>query len=232
MVYKVLDELCQLGLAEKNEQAGKIAVFSPSHPIKLKDLAANKEREAKDAQLALGSILPALTSQFNLVSGLPGVESFEGIGGLSKVYDDILQTKKDLLLFRSYLDNDHPEIDKLVNRQIKLQVANNIHTLALTPTDEDSLAEITEKDEKNLVSRRMIPRNKFELNSQIMVYGEKVAITSLGPAMISTIIDNEAISATFRTLFSYCWEKSLPDHNKLLSMASADKNSRTDELMQ
>lgn len=216
LVYKVLDQLVAIGLTEKKEKIGKVATFFPAHPFKLRDLAKEKEAEAKEAQFALTSILPALISDFNLVSGQPGISFFEGIEGLTKIYDDIIDTGKDIILFRSIYDDDHPELGKLVERQIKRQIEKGIHTLALTPLAEDTPISVINGDEKNLVKRRIIRRDKFILDSQIIIYGQKVAIVSLKNKLISTIIDNEDINNTWRTIFQYIWEKAGPESDKML----------------
>lgn len=217
LVYKVLDQLVSLGLVEKIDEKGRVANFLAQHPIKLRDLAEQKEREAKDAQVALASVLPALISDFNMISGQPGISFFEGVEGLAKVYNDVVLVGKDIMLFRSVYDDDHPELAKLVEKQIKRQVEKGLHTLALTPLSKDTQVTVIESDDKNLVKRRVVPREKFILDSQIIIYGNKVAIVSLKNKLISTIIDNEDINNTWRTIFHYIWEKAGSESDKILA---------------
>ena len=119
-----------------------------------------------------------MISEFNLVSSLPGVESFEGITGLQKIYDDTIKTGKDVQLLRSIYDNDNPQLAKIVEKHIKLRVANKIHSQILTAshlaTKEYPTKDMSEQDEKNLVSRRVLPRAQFSLPAQVIIYGNKV----------------------------------------------------------
>src|SRR3989344_695186 len=81
LVYKVLEELEEVNLVEQKKPAGTVAVFIPAHPLKLKDLAEQRERQAKDAQRILESVLGGLVSDYNLAVGKPGVQFYEGKEG-------------------------------------------------------------------------------------------------------------------------------------------------------
>ncbi|MDO8183927.1 MAG: helix-turn-helix domain-containing protein [bacterium] len=215
LAYKVLGELTTLKLIEQVKLPHKAAHFVPLHPVKLKQLAERQEREAKDAQTALTAILPNLESQFNFALGAPGVSFYKGLEGLEKVYDDIINTKNDLLLFRSSYDNDQPALLELINKQIKRQVDAGVRTMAITPIDEDPPHWLLDKDENNLVTRKMVPKGAFLLESQIIVYGKKVVITSLKNDLITTLINNPNISETFRVIFRLLWQLAEPEHQKL-----------------
>lgn len=214
LTYKTLERLLEKQLVEKSEEDAKVAIFTASHPLKLQDLVEARQNRAKNAQLAVDGVLGSLISDFNLGLGKPGISFFEGVAGISRIYDDINSNKQDIFLFRSAYDNDDPELSRLVDRQIKRQVALGIHTRALTPMVAETPKSVLEKDEKNLVSRRIIPRELFLLDSQIIIYGDKIAITSLKQKIISTIIDNPGIASTFKIIFEYVWQKSSPEHEK------------------
>ena len=85
LVYKILEELAAMNIVEKLEEPKKVAVFRANHPLKLKDLAENKEQKARDSIKILESLLPSLTSDFNLISGRPGVKFYEGKEGIIKI---------------------------------------------------------------------------------------------------------------------------------------------------
>ena len=86
LAYKVLDELGKQGIVVKKEEPGKVAIFEPAHPSKLKEIAEQKEKQAKNAQIALDGILGQLVSDYSLAAGKPGVGFYEGKEGLEKVY--------------------------------------------------------------------------------------------------------------------------------------------------
>lgn len=228
--YKVLAQLVQLGLVERKEETGKVALFIPAHPLKLKEVAEKKEREAKDAQIALGDVLDRLISSYNLASGKPGVTFFEGRSGIERVYNDVIRTKSTVHLIRSVYDNDRPELAQIIPEQIRKQVAADIHVRAITPLDRDTPATVLAHDAKNLVERRIIPRQVFTLPAQIMIYGNKVAITSLRTSLVTTLIDNPDIAETFSVMFEYIWSVSRPTHEDIYAhIMSGDTGAPRDD---
>jgi len=216
LIYKNLEELGQLGLVEKIEKTGKVAKFAAYHPVKLKELAQDKEKAAKDAQLAMDTLLPQLISDYNLSFGAPGVSFYKGLEGLQKVYDDIIDTKKDLMLFRSIYDDKHPERAEIIQKQIQRQVKANLRALIIAPPRGIEPEELSRLDEKNLVTRRTIPQEMFRLESQIIIYGQKVAITSLKDDSVTTLINNTSINQAFRAIFNLIWQisSSRPEWNE------------------
>lgn len=214
LTYKTLERLLEKQLIEKSEENEKVAVFTATHPLKLQDMIESRQQRAKNAQLALDGVLGVLISDYNLGLGKPGLNVYEGVSGLSRIYDDVINFGHDFLLFRSSYDNDDPELGKLVAKQIKRQVDRQIHIRTLTPLIAETPKSVIEMDEANLVTRRIIPKELFILDSQIIVYGNKVAITSLKKKIISTVIDNPDIASTFKTIFEYIWQKSTPEHEK------------------
>jgi hypothetical protein len=64
---------------------------------------------------------------------------------------------------------------------------------------------VTHKLERN-ITRKVVPKEKLELPSQIIIYNNTVSITSLKKEVITTIIENEDIAQTFKKLFNYLWD--------------------------
>src|SRR3989337_3585422 len=61
LVYKILDQLIDLNLIEKDQKPGKPAKFSPLHPLKIKEMVKIQEQKYKDAQMILDGIMPGLS---------------------------------------------------------------------------------------------------------------------------------------------------------------------------
>ncbi|HEY4518257.1 MAG TPA: helix-turn-helix domain-containing protein [Candidatus Paceibacterota bacterium] len=213
--YNILDDLVARNFAKVQEVEG-LKKFSPEHPS-LIAAALEKKREAVDESLAsFQTLVPNLVSRYNTSVGKPAVRALEGLAGLEKIYEDIINEGADILLIRSIYDDDKPELDKRVQKQIARQVERGIKTRALTPMPEDSgvsLAHITAHDEERLVTRHFVPRDKFALPAQVIIYADRVAITDLKDnMMISTLVRNNAIAETMRQLFEYLWLKSDPNN--------------------
>ena len=225
LVYKILDQLGNIGLVEKKGGAGAVAVFSPNHPSLLLDKI---ERDKKNLELSKEMVqvgLGGLSSKYNLIAGKPNVRFFEGEDGLASLYEDILIDGKDILLIRSFDDNQHPKIIQMVTEQIKNQVKKNIRVRTITPFVSDTKESFLNYDKNNLVERRIIPKGLLDIPSQIIIYGsQKVGITSFGKDMMTTIIDNTLIATTFKMLFEYIWQKSTTEHEQIINSFGSSNN--------
>ena len=76
--------------------------------------------------------------------------------------------------------------------------------------------EYLKKRKARKIAVRMIPQ-KYIIPSQVIVYNNKVAITSLKKELITTLIENENIAKTFQTLFQYMWDKAKADHEIIIN---------------
>jgi len=198
LVYLVLGELVKKGLILEKKK-DKVALFSPAHPQILEERLANEEALIKKAKFTLEANLAMLVSDFNLVSGRPGVRSFEGVVGLSKIYDEILKDGKDFLLVRSIHEPVYTnKMLPVVKRFIKERVAKNISVTAITPTD---IEPDTEQDKQNLFTRYWVPKELYSAPVEIDVFGDKVAMLSFGKELVGTIIESEQIADAMRQLF-------------------------------
>lgn len=208
LIYKVLGQLIALGLAEKKKTSGKVSFFAPTHPNRLKELLAEKKKGLEQTAFALQSEFGSLTSAFNLLQGKPNVQFFEGVNGLRHVYNDILDVGQDILVISAPIDEGRKEVLHLIREQIEKQAAKKIRTKTINPTGDYEPATQIFEDEKYLITRKKVPAEKLPLPAQIIVYGDKVAITNFKEGLITVLIESKYIAETFRTLFEYVWEKS------------------------
>jgi sugar-specific transcriptional regulator TrmB len=207
LAYRTLEELIRLGLAEKKEEKGKVAIFEAAHPTKLHEVIQKKKEELAISEESLESVLGQMVSDFSSFSTEPGIRFLPGKRGLEIAYDDIIKTKQDIRLIRSLYDDTVPEIFALVEQQIERQRKNDIHVRAITPIVEETEKVMNTEDKKNLVERRIIPKEQFPTTAQIILYGQKAAITVFQGHLFTTIIENAEVSETLGAMFEYIWEK-------------------------
>ncbi|MFZ1075452.1 MAG: helix-turn-helix domain-containing protein [Minisyncoccia bacterium] len=221
LAYKALQELQKLGLIEKEDAPGKVALFSAAHPFKLKEIVDKRFEQAKEARIAVDGVLAKLISDFNAKSGSPGIRILEGVAGVAELYEDILNNRQDMKLIRSPEDNRHPELAEVLRAQIAEQRKLGIQTQAITPLAENllkrSLEEIIARDSERLTTRRFVPAERLNIPAQILMYGNKVGITAYKESIITTIIENPAIHATFEMIFNYLWDLAEEDHRRILA---------------
>ncbi|MFA6215535.1 MAG: helix-turn-helix domain-containing protein [Patescibacteria group bacterium] len=204
LVYKLLDQMAEIGLIDKIEKPGKAAVFTAAHPLKLKELAEKQEQQAKDSQLVLSGILPSIISDYNLVSGQPNVRFYEGKEGIIKIYEELLAEKKPIDSIE-----DKGEMAKFIPEYfptfIKKRMTSNIYNRVVCPAGNP----INKTDEAELRQTRNISVEKFPLSMDIKIVGDKVSlITFKKDTAIGIIIDHQEIADNFRILFEYMWETS------------------------
>lgn len=209
LVYKILKQLMDFKLVIEEENKKTIAVFSALHPSHLQELLKKKEADLVLADQSYHQVVSALGAQFNIMCGKPSVHFYEGVEGIKYLYKDILHTKSDICLIRSPKDTLHPEIAKLVLAQIDKQVEKGIRTKAIVPMELPYDDFITKKDMQNLVTRCRIPRSELSVPAQILIYGNKVAMTSFEGAMITTIIEDKSITETHLNIFNRLWNTGL-----------------------
>jgi len=211
LTYKILGQLIEMGLVEQNLlQNVKVSVFFITPPQILEKMVDKKKSDFTGASLAYEDVVSHITSQYNLVNKKPNIRLFEGIEGIIKIYDDVLREKKDILLIRSYLDQSIPELKDVVAKQISNQVRLGIKTKAITPVIvSPDISNLVAPDTANLVTRRFIKIEEFSSPSQVIIYSNRIAITSYKSSLITTVIENDDINQSFRVLFELLWKNAI-----------------------
>jgi len=229
LAYKVLQELISLGLVQKHEEKGAVATFIPEHPLKLKELIEKKRIEAEDAKLALDGVLGKLLSDFNLTSGKPGVQFFEGTEGMRAVLADALDARTDIL---SYIDIDIitrelPDISKefgqsRIRRKIKKR------NIAIDTPENRKLVDAGYLDA--YTEERLIPWSTTAFGASMQIYDDKISYLTFGAQKIGVIITDPLVTQMQRTLFEFTWNNPLayipqraPD-----TAISSDERSKTE----
>lgn len=206
LVYKILKNLISEGLVVENE-SGSISTFSALHPSKLHSLVKKKEEESKLADHAFHEVVSTLGAQYNLTCGKPTIRFYEGLEGIKILNKDIIHTKSNIKLIRSPFDNNDDDLDKHAKNLIEERAKLNIHTKIIVPIKNTPSSISTEWDKNNLIERKRIPRSELLNPAQVIIYGNKVALTSFANCMITTIIEDTGITKTFEMLFDNLWSK-------------------------
>ena len=213
LTYKILDELIAMGLVEKKDESGKVATFTPAHPLKLKEVVEKKLEAAKDAEVALDGVLGKLTSDFNLQSGKPGVRFFEGRDGIAECLNDALTSKTEIY---SYVDiaeveREIPDISReFAKRRQKLGLKKKnigVDTPENRQEIEGYYTDVTEE--------RLVPWKTTSFGTVMQIYDGKVSYFTLaspskasaegGHQMIGVIIADPHIYEMHRSLFEHTW---------------------------
>jgi len=205
--YKLLQELIDLGIATKNESPGKPARYVPAHPFAVQELLRKQREELEISNQTVQGVMGSLISEYTRSSQLPGIRIIPGIEGMKELYSEILFERSDICLIQSNLDKDTLERKNIIQDALKKQIQNSIHARVISPIVKDiSVEELKKRDVIQLTERKLLPKEQFSLPAQVTIYGNKVALVAYEQDLITTIIENKAIKATFQTLFEIIWQ--------------------------
>ncbi|MBP9711628.1 MAG: hypothetical protein KBD55_01170 [Candidatus Pacebacteria bacterium] len=212
LVYKILKQLVELGLINEHSVPGSVSTFSALHPSKLHTLVQKKEEDLKLADQALHEAISTMGAQFNLICGKPTVRFYEGLEGIKILNKDILHTRKDIKLIRSPLDNNTDDLKSITSKNREVFREAGIKIKLIVPIKNTPSSVTKEEDEKYLIERRRVPRIELNNPAQVIIYGDKVGLTSFKDCSITTIIEDVNIAKTFEMLFDALWNK-YPENN-------------------
>ncbi len=209
LVYKVLEELIAMDLAEKNDPKGKVAVFTPKHPVAIaKVIDAEKERIERTKKQFL-STSGQLSSLFNLSVGKPGVQFYEGEAGIWEVLQDTLTATEEVLTYAD-LDAIQKYIPELNAEYSAIREDTNIKTRGLVIDSPASRKFISSYKGETTTTKLITSTQKVVPFQTIMkIYDNKVSyITLTDDYLVGIIITDQYIANTHKYLFESMWESS------------------------
>lgn len=213
VIYNALEDLARKDLIIQSRQksankkgASKIAYFAPNHPQKLGEYVESEKIRLEKVQKTLDLNLPAIVSDFSLVSGKPGVKFYEGIEGIKKVLADSLTAKSTIY---SYADLEAviTHIDKInksyVKKRDKLKLKKKVIFI------DSPFAQKYLKDyHRETTYMKFIDHKLYPFNSVMQIYDDKISyITLSDKSKIGVIIEDKNIYQMHKSVFEYVWSK-------------------------
>jgi sugar-specific transcriptional regulator TrmB len=216
LVYKVLQDLEAKGLCEKKDTPGAVSTFFPLHPSKFEEIAKKRETEAYQAARAVENVVEALTSQFSVLLGKPGIRYVEGEKGIKYILDDSLKAQTEIL---QYVDVEIVETryksinDAYIKSRERLGVKKKLLLLD-TPFVRNLYAGVSE----TVSEVRLIARDQNPYPVSMQIYDNKVSYLTLIPGKeIGMIIEDVNITAMHRHLFLELYKKATPLYDPKLA---------------
>lgn len=195
--YKILDKLCSLGLAAKNQKGNRIT-YAAANPVALEQLLRKKAAQLDLQERRFNAALPSMLDFFFTHSEKPGIRFFEGKEGMKQIYSEMLQTGETLYLLRS--PDDVRFYDETFFAELrKKRRLLGIKTVAITP-DVPSANHDPKIDKQNNLVRTWIPAKDYTAQVEWNVAGSKVALLSFGKEAMGILIESEQIAESFRQL--------------------------------
>jgi sugar-specific transcriptional regulator TrmB len=187
--YNSLKGLLEKGLVSY-VSIGRIKWFQATGPKRLMEYIKEQENDLQE-------VLPELQARHKAAKLSGQVRLFKGIKGMRTIFQDILRTGKDNLVFgnESQLEERMPAYQKQFVRQLK---ENNIF-----------VREIVREDRKTATSNpkqtRYVPKS---VDSPVVtnIYGDKIALLIWTDEPEGIIIENAAAAKAYRSYFEFMWE--------------------------
>jgi len=149
---------------------------------------------------------PEFLALFNQIKEKPKVYFFDGIEGMKKVYEDILETKRNIRAFSGINDIIQPELIKWLHEyyepiRIKNQIfARNIANISPNITKLMPPGELREN--------KFIPAKIYPITTEIIIYGDKVGYTTIrkDSLPLAILIENKEIAESMISIFEAVWK--------------------------
>jgi len=202
--YKVIEQLVSLGLVEKIDK--KVALFAPCHPSKIKELIQKRDDELKTTEASLTGMLGLMVSDYNLNSGKPNIQFFEGEEGMKKVLEDSLYSHEEILSYADMMAVQKyiPEINTWYSDQ---REKRGVMKKVILP-DSPETRKILLTYHTAVTKSKLIKLEAMPFESIMQIYDGKVSyITFSKDQMIGIIIENQSIYETQKALFNFTWNK-------------------------
>jgi HTH-type transcriptional regulator, sugar sensing transcriptional regulator len=219
VIYNVLEDLKTKGLISEKKiipKGGKgktkVSHFAPNHPERLREFLEEEKNKLKKAESTLQANLPSIISDFNLISGKPGVRFFEGIEGVKKVIADTLinNTKKELATFSDVAS--YMKYLKSWNMNFyapKRREASIFERVIIpdNPKAVDYMKEYTKNPESDKLTEILfIDHKSYPFETEINIYENKVSfVTFSEKSHIGLIIENKEIFNSLSSSFNLIW---------------------------
>jgi len=202
--YKVIEQLVSLGLVEKIEK--KVTLFAALHPSKIKENIQKRTDELRNIESTLSGALGPMISDYNLTSGKPNVQFFEGEQGVKKVLEDSLFSREEILSYADItsIQKYIPNINSWYVDQREKRAVKKRGILIDTP----KAREILTLYHKAVTDSKVIKLDTAPFESITQIYDGKVSYITLSEnQMIGVIIEDEAIYQMHKALFNFTWSK-------------------------
>jgi len=200
IIYIVLERLMQQGYASRTGR-GKVLRFTAADPLQLFNSEQTRLTNFK-------FMLPLMRSLYNTPKSKPRFNYYEGKQAILTVYSEI--SRYPTARFISSIDRLNSfvpeEVDRwLTDYQRETQHHQTMHLLTDTSADQ-AAAKILIRNGQQV---RLLPKGML-MDMDFSIYGEKVAITSIGDPLFVVVIESQALANSITALFNLLWQNAEP----------------------
>jgi sugar-specific transcriptional regulator TrmB len=193
--YGVLKSLLEKGLVSYVKK-DDINYYQATEPKELVNILDEKKQK-------LESIIPDLEKIQKLNPVIHKVELFEGSKGLKTVLNDLINRDNDTIFIYGSYNKFLSFSNTYAMQYYRKRRERNIFAKVILPNDSENIV-AAKKDKEHLRETRFV--NQKEINSELFIYGNKVAFVSLKEDDFrGIIIEDSEIVELQKILFSSVW---------------------------
>ena len=203
-VYDALDKLTEKGLATYIIQANR-KYFEAVSPERIVKYLEEKEKDIQRKKELVNSSLPELELKRKLSKEPQEATIYKGRKGLKSITEDILDTKKEMLvfgaegkfveLFAHYAEQWHMRRGKL---KTPLRIIYNEKIRA------------KKSKAKFPIAKMRFNAHMYETPATTWIFGNKIVIIVWSDQPIATLIRSKEVANSYRQFFNVLWDSSKP----------------------
>ena len=206
--YAILERLMRKGFIQEIMK-NNITYYTAVEPHYIVEHLKRKQYTLREKIDYLSNALPEFESIKAGTSAKPKVIFFEGEEGLRNIMEDTLTALHELRAYASV-----PELLSLLpnyfQNYYKRRVNKKIFVKALCPANPISI-DYKKRDKNELRETRLIPP-EFDFHLDILIYNNKVTITSL-QAKFGILIESKEMAEAQRRIFDLIWDGAKAYHH-------------------
>ncbi|MEO5927650.1 MAG: helix-turn-helix domain-containing protein [Patescibacteria group bacterium] len=203
--YAAIESLIKNGLMS-SVQKGKKNLYAAESPDRLLHFVSGR---IKTMEATLKEVESSVQDLKLLQRGdKPVVKLFEGEGALKALQEDMLKTPP-AATYEEFGNID--EIERAYDRQQHLnpfhdefaKIKQDIRLVYLSKHKPGSNEPKSGKTQN--VKGISLPPEKYDFGGDVIVYGNKIALSTFRGKQISVIVESEELAKTMRAMFQYMW---------------------------
>lgn len=165
-------------------------------------------KEMEDNYSAFKEKIPELMALADKFGNKPKVQFFEGIEGVKKMYEDLLNSQTDILSFLGIEQTNKELLTYLYKDFLVRRIKNGIHAKVILP-DSGENKRYAGIDKKAKKESKVISDPDFSIEGEINLYGpNKVSIALFHDnEMSGLILQSEKLYNTMKSIFNLVWRK-------------------------
>lgn len=199
-IYNFLDEMINRGFMIYSI-SGKKTLYSAVEPEGLMKII-EKQKEM------ISSIIPELSLLSKKGGGArPKIRVYEGIEGIKQVYEDTLNQPEgsEFVAFTPVVSAYDTLSVTFANEYIHRRSKVKKISVRVIVGEDEKAKDYIKKNKEQLRETVSVPGNLLNIENEINIYQDKVAIVSFGDEKIGIIIESKKIADAQRAIFNTLW---------------------------